>query len=124
MSIYFPRIRRPDPLRDGAIGEFPGTTQLHNGICDTCQKLTHGPNYRLIAELNRKAEEVERKESRIDELVELLRERSENTLRLREALADLDEQNIMQQDYLRQIRGAAAIEYARGLAQEAIERSR
>ena len=44
--------------------------------------------------------------------------------RLREELADLDEQNMTQQDYLRQIRDAAAIEYARGLAQEAIERSR
>jgi len=32
-------------------GEFPGSTQLHNGICDECQKLTHGPNYRLVARL-------------------------------------------------------------------------
>lgn len=39
-------------------------------------------------------------------------------------LSDLDEQNMMFQDYLRQIRGAAAIEYAQGLAEEAIERSR
>lgn len=32
-------------------GIFPGTTDLHNGICDACHKLTHGPNYRLIAKL-------------------------------------------------------------------------
>lgn len=48
-------------------GEFPGTTELHNGICDTCQKLTHGPNYRLIAELNRKSEELERLRKRCDQ---------------------------------------------------------
>lgn len=32
-------------------GEFPGTMELHNGVCDECQNLTHGPNYRLIARL-------------------------------------------------------------------------
>lgn len=48
----------------------------------------------------------------------------DEVVHLRRELASLDEQNIMQQDYLRQIRDAATIEYARGLAQEAIERSR
>lgn len=41
-------------------GAYPGTTVLHNGICDACQKLTHGPNYRLIAKLQDQERELVR----------------------------------------------------------------
>ncbi len=39
---------------------FPGTTILHNGICEDCVKLTHGPNQRLIAKLQDQERQVER----------------------------------------------------------------
>jgi hypothetical protein len=56
------RVRRAAiPVHCAACGgEFPGTTELHNGICDECHKLTHGPNYRLIARLQGQEREVAR----------------------------------------------------------------
>lgn len=80
--------RRQIPVHCAACGgEFPGTTVLHNGICDECHKLTHGPNYRLVAEVQRVREVAEKnlelfarergKTMRLEREVETLRLRIE-----------------------------------------------
>lgn len=70
------------------------------------------------------ASEAGRRTLNLAVLIAALRGLNQHVKMLETQLAELDEQNTLLQDYLRQIREAAAIEYAQGLAREAIERAR